>query len=249
VIDNASVASSLLDHGQPILLYDPSDGDGGSIIAAMTGRETEPLRREQILLSSAAVIAERGMAGMTMRAMAEHAGVSTGMLTHYFSNRADILLQTLEYVSVGTQRRQAAAIDNVPAGEERLRALLGATLPFTPESAQSWRVWIAAYGEAVHSPTIRNLIGGRHENYYAILERAVEGYDWETGSGRERPGVQFNAYLTGIVVRHITSSEGLLTREQMEADVMNYVASQARRSPRDAAVIGGAETVGAAFGR
>src|SRR5437763_523410 len=83
-----------------------------------------PIRREQICRAAAKVISEQGFAGTTMRMVAEAAGVSTGMLNHYFSNRMEMLEETLVFVSQRQQAREAAAIDGLDPGEARLRALV-----------------------------------------------------------------------------------------------------------------------------
>ena len=68
-----------------------------------------PIRREQICRAAAKVISEQGFAGTTMRMVAEEAGVSTGMLNHYFANRMEMLEETLVFVSKRQQAREAAA--------------------------------------------------------------------------------------------------------------------------------------------
>src|SRR5215211_7747345 len=130
--------------------------------------ELGDIRREQICRSAADVIAERGFPGSTMRLVAENAEVSTGMLNHYFSNRAEMLLETLVFVSRGMHARCKAAIVDVPPGEQRLRALLKSALPTDRQTNVAWRVWIAAYGEAVRSDELRTTIETRLEPWYEI---------------------------------------------------------------------------------
>jgi len=81
-----------------------------------------PIRREQICRAAAAVIAREGLPGTTMRMVAEEAGVSTGMLNHYFANRQDLLTQALVFVSERAQARMRGAVEGVQPG----RALVDA---------------------------------------------------------------------------------------------------------------------------
>src|SRR3954454_15418708 len=109
----------------------------------------EPIRREQICRAAATVIAREGFAGTTLRKVADEAGVSTGMLNHYFTNRQDLLTQTLVFVSERTQTLSREAMEGLPPGWDRLRALLDAALPGEVSWTEAWRVWVNAYGEAV----------------------------------------------------------------------------------------------------
>src|SRR5689334_23938430 len=97
-----------------------------------------PIRREQICRAAAAVVAREGFGGTTMRMVAEEAGVSTGMLNHYFANRLEMLTQALVYVSERSQRRYERAIEDVPPGVERLEALLDSVLAEDGEALETW---------------------------------------------------------------------------------------------------------------
>src|SRR5436190_7687530 len=97
-----------------------------------------PIRREQICRAAAKVIADQGFAGTTMRMVADEAGVSTGMLNHYFAKRMEMLEATLVFVSTRQQEREANAIEGIRPGERRLRALVRAVLPTNQESMEAW---------------------------------------------------------------------------------------------------------------
>ena len=82
-----------------------------------------------------------------MRMVAEEAGVSAGMLNHYFANRAELLTQALVHVSERGQQRYARAIEGVPPGESsNCEALLDSVLGADEEALETWRVWINAHG-------------------------------------------------------------------------------------------------------
>src|ERR1700730_9438053 len=140
-----------------------------------------PVRREQICRAAAAVIAREGFAGSTMRMVAAEAGVSTGMINHYFANRQDLLTQALVFVSERAQERMRRAIENVPPGRARLVALLDSALAADEQGTATWRVWINAYGEAVRLPGLRHTIEDRLHSWYELIDQALEGLAAERG--------------------------------------------------------------------
>ncbi len=184
--------------------------------------ELGDIRREQICRSAAAVIAERGFPGSTMRLVAEHAEVSTGMLNHYFSNRAEMLLETLVFVSKGMNARCAAAIEGVPAGEERIRALLKAALPTDNQTTVAWRVWIAAYGEAVRSDQLRTTIESRLEPWYETVDYALAGADGSVAGPDVPLSWQVDALLNGLAIQWLTAKADL-ELEQIEETIVAFV--------------------------
>jgi len=168
-----------------------------------------PIRREQICRAAAAVIAREGFAGSTMRMVAEEAGVSTGMLNHYFSNRQDLLTQALVFVSERAQARMRAATEEVPAGWERLKALLDSALFQTDESTETWLVWINAYGEAVRLPELRHTIESRLRSWYELIDHALEGLVPADDPGAIPWSWRFDAVLNGLAIQALTSEAAL----------------------------------------
>jgi AcrR family transcriptional regulator len=167
-----------------------------------------PVRREQICQAAATVISEHGFAGATMRLIAEEAGVSTGMLNHYFPNRMAMLEETLVFISRRMHARMAAVIDAAEPGEPRLRALIRETLPTNPEMMETWRVWVAAFGASVRYARLREVIGARDQLWDDLIARTLDGL--VPAKGELTPLVsEFDALLTGLVIKAIASQSNL----------------------------------------
>lgn len=168
-----------------------------------------PIRREQICRAAATVISREGFAGTTMRLVADEAGVSTGMLNHYFANREDLLTQALVYVSEQAQQRMRAAIEGVPAGFGRLTTLLDSALADDEHAQQTWRVWINAYGEAVRLPSLRHTIENRLHSWYELIDEALEDVAPATSNGSIPWSWRLDAVLNGLAIQALTSEAAL----------------------------------------
>jgi AcrR family transcriptional regulator len=144
-----------------------------------------------------------------MRMVAEEAGVSTGMLNHYFANRMEMLEETLLFVSQRQQARESAAIEGMEPGEKRLRALVRSVLPTDQDTTEAWRVWIAAHGASVRLAELRSVMASRNDLWFEILERGLEGV--VPGSRRERIPYawQLDALMNGLVIQAITTEAGI----------------------------------------
>lgn len=62
-------------------------------------------RRRELIESTWRVIARRGLAGATMRQIAEEAGYANGALKPYFPTKLDLLEATFKHVYDSTQER------------------------------------------------------------------------------------------------------------------------------------------------
>lgn len=193
-----------------------------------------PIRREQICRAAAAVIAREGFAGSTMRMVADEAGVSTGMLNHYFANRQDLLTQALVFVSERTQESYRRAIDGIPPGIERLTALLDFALAEDGEMTETWRVWINAYGEAVRLPELRRTIEARLQSWYVIIDLALEGIAPPAAPGAIPWSWRFDAVLNGLAIQALTSEaklDGRQIRDEVISTLFGDTLSSAAAQP------------------
>jgi TetR/AcrR family transcriptional repressor of bet genes len=186
-----------------------------------------PIRREQICRAAANVISSQGFAGTTMRMVAEDAGVSTGMLNHYFANRMEMLEETLLFVSQRQQAREAAAIEGIEPGEARLRALVRSVLPTDQDSTEAWRVWIAAHGASVRLSELRGVMASRNDLWFEILVRGLEGIVPNAGKGKIPYAWQLDALMTGLVIQAITT-EADISLKGIEQVVVTTALSHGR---------------------
>ena len=201
----------------------------------------EPIRREQICRAAARVISEQGFAGTTMRMVAEEAGVSTGMLNHYFANRMEMLEDTLLFVSTRQQAREAKSMEGIEPGERRLRALVASALPSDQETNEAWRVWIAAHGASVRLAQLRRLMASRNELWTEILEHGREGIVPTNGSEAVPYAWQLDALMNGLVTQAITTEAPMTLRDIEDVVVRSALAhgrdlraSSAAKRPRRA---------------
>ena len=176
------------------------------------------------------VISREGFAGSTMRMVAEEAGVSTGMLNHYFVNRQDLLTQALVYVSERAQARMRDAIEGIPPGIPRLSALLDSALAEEEEVAQTWRMWINAYSEAVRLPALRHTIEGRLHSWYELIDTALEGLHPPQAAGEIPPSWRFDAMLNGLAIQQLTS-EAALSAAKIRDEVIRATLGDAKVRP------------------
>lgn len=108
-------------------------------------------RRRDVSAAVWQVMATRGFAGLTLRAVAAELGATTGLLTHYFPTKRALVeyaLDLLEQRTLSRPRREAGQ------GLAALRDALLDILPLTPESVDSNRVWVSSWDAALSAPAL-----------------------------------------------------------------------------------------------
>ncbi|MEU8434112.1 TetR/AcrR family transcriptional regulator [Streptomyces sp. NPDC029216] len=108
-------------------------------------------RRRDVSEAVWRVLAAHGFGGLTLRAVATELGATTGMLTHYFPAKRDLVAYALDLL---TERTAARPRPSGGQGLAALRAALLGVLPLTPEATASNRIWVSSWDTALADPTV-----------------------------------------------------------------------------------------------
>ncbi len=105
-------------------------------------------RRRDVATVAADVVATHGRRALTVRNVADAAGYSTTVVSHYFDDLADLLHETYR-IAVARARFRVEAVLSADPGD--LRGLIEAVLPLDPEREADWRIWLSFWSEALSS--------------------------------------------------------------------------------------------------
>lgn len=108
-------------------------------------------RRQDVSAAVWQVMATRGFAGLTLRAVAAELGATTGLLTHYFPTKRALVAYALDLLEQRTLSRPRRGAGRGPA---TLRDALLDILPLTPEATDSNRVWVSSWDAALSDPAL-----------------------------------------------------------------------------------------------
>lgn len=106
-------------------------------------------RRKQLLDAACAVIARRGLSGITVSDIADEAGCSYGVIAFHFKTKERLLLAALNLLASNYEKIWHDAIAAAPPSPaERLRVLLEVDFDPRVAKASDLAVWIAFWDEA-----------------------------------------------------------------------------------------------------
>ncbi|HKB46119.1 MAG TPA: TetR/AcrR family transcriptional regulator [Ktedonobacterales bacterium] len=129
----------------------------------------EAARRAQVLRGARACIVAQGYERVTMRDIAETAGVSTGTVVHYFRDKESVLEAALLDKIQDTGIAFRAALAGAESAWERLERLVEASLPASDEVRDEWRLWLTFWGEATRNERLRAVSERQHRRWTRFL--------------------------------------------------------------------------------
>ncbi len=130
-------------------------------------RASEAERREDLILATLDCIAEFGIQGATVRQIATRAGVTGGLIRHYFAGKDQMLQAAYRKVMTGmTETAIAAAIEGETA-KARLRRFIVANVTPPVTDPRTLSLWAAFISHIQIDPSFAAI---HRENYFAFLE-------------------------------------------------------------------------------
>ena len=134
-------------------------------------------RRQDLVAACARVLAAKGAQGCTVRAICAEAGVSPGLLRHYFAGIGDVIAETYRHTGRQVQSALEQAVANAP-DEPKDRLLAYLTASFAPEIADGalLSTWLAFWSLTRTDPIIARLHHEIYSDYRQGLEALLDAY-------------------------------------------------------------------------
>jgi betaine-aldehyde dehydrogenase len=123
----------------------------------MAKPEREDGRKSQLIEATVATIAEVGYSATTLALIGQRAGVSTGLVAHYFEDKNGLIEATLRSLGRRLSRATASRLRDAATPRARVQAVIDSTLAPSEFDRQTSTVWLAFWGEALHSPALRRI--------------------------------------------------------------------------------------------
>ncbi|MER7891596.1 TetR/AcrR family transcriptional regulator [Micromonospora sp. NPDC094482] len=137
-------------------------------------------RRTLIADALMRVAARQGMEAVSLRHVANEAGVSPGMVQHYFRTKDEMMAFAMTVVRERNQARVTEAISRLgeqPAPRSLLRAMITAVLPLTEESRIDGRVALAFLAYTAVRPDAAAGIGADTQEMLGFMAGLLPGPD------------------------------------------------------------------------
>jgi betaine-aldehyde dehydrogenase len=123
----------------------------------LVGEPPEESRRSQLVEVTIDSLAEVGFMGTTLAQIAGRAGVSPGLVAHYFGDKDGLLDAAFRSLArrVGDQVR--ARLRNIATPRARIQAIIDANLAPEEFDRRTGTAWLAFWGQVLQVPSLRRV--------------------------------------------------------------------------------------------
>ena len=128
------------------------------------------IRRQQLIDATLVSVAQHGLQHTTINSISQLAGMSSGIISHYFSGKQGLIQATLRHLLEQLKQALLNRIQGqVLAPIERLMMIVEANFTELQRSRNVTHTWLSFWAQAVHDPQLARLQNINSRRLYSNL--------------------------------------------------------------------------------
>ena len=140
---------------------------------AHTERTLPDSRRQQLIETTLDVLADAGYVGTTLGRIGARAGVSAGLVAHYFGDKETLLDLAFRTLAGRVRNRAVERLAAARSPRERVQAVIDASLSSTEFEPQAAAAWLAIWGQVLHAPRLKRVQAAYQARMLSNLRHAL----------------------------------------------------------------------------
>ena len=201
------------------------------LLRTMSGPEDG--RRHAFIETTIDALAEFGYAGATLARIAGRAGVSPGLVAHYFGDKDGLLEATFRTLASRVRAESIRRLRGARTPRGRVQAVIDANLAPEEFDRRTGAVWLAFWGQVVHAPRLKRIQAAYQQRTLSTLRHALRQL-MPAGEAHRVAGM-VAALIDGVWLRAALSEWQEADSESARALVTAFVDSRlAEQAPEQA---------------
>lgn len=181
-------------------------------------REGQEVRREAMIAAALDLIAEGGIAAATVRAIADRADVTPGLIRHYFKTKEDLTRAAYQSVMDKMTLANALVLDTAPAAPEaRLATFVAASLRPPVVDPAAMGLWAGFIHQVQRDPLLRDVHRATYLGYRDMLQGLIAALPRQANETQLRAeAIACNGVIDGLWLEACALPEAFVKDELAE---------------------------------
>jgi AcrR family transcriptional regulator len=130
-------------------------------------------RREEVLRHARHVIMRDGLEGTSLRRIAREGSFTTGVLSHYFADKSELISACFEWTMRTWLDRVEREIRDAGSAEESLCRFVAIAVPHAEQRHAEWRLWLNFVVTAAWDAQLAELLVQTDRRWESLVTEAV----------------------------------------------------------------------------
>ena len=178
-------------------------------------REAKDKRRDALIAATLALVSEGGAGMATVRAIAERAGVTPGLIRHYFQSKENLIAQSYRQLMTGMTEGSAAVLAYAPKDPHaRLAAFVAASLRAPVVDSEAVVRWASFIQETRRNPAMLDIHRQTYLDFRDKLQSLIAALPGDRNADDLRQlAIACNAVIDGLWLEGCTLPEAFAKGE------------------------------------
>jgi betaine-aldehyde dehydrogenase len=192
--------------------------------------EPEEARRQQLIEVTIDSLADVGYVGSTLARIAQRAGVSPGLVAHYFDDKDGLLEATFRTLARGIGERMRERLRRARTPRGRVQAVIDTNLAPEEFDQRTGTAWLAFWGQVLHVKGLKRVQTVYQRRMLSNLRHALRRL--LPADEARRLAAMIAAMIDGVWLRAALSRWQEADSESARAMLTDFVDSRLQKSPR-----------------
>lgn len=196
----------------------------------------EQLRRQELAAAAYEILQEEGMNGVTLAKVAERAGMSKGIVVHYFGGKDALLEAVMRRANAMLRDEVIARMNRAQSPRARLDAIIAGNFSSDFFKPQICNAWLSLCAEVPRNQAFARIQRAIHARMRSNLLSALR--DLLPSARREAAVIGITAMIDGLWLRFGLNQDGLdlaAANRQMDAILEFYLGPKTKTARRKSA--------------
>lgn len=183
----------------------------------------EPLRRQQLIEATLGSVAEVGLHATTINRISKRAGLSSGIISHYFGGKQGLIEATVRFLLNSLKISLISKTHQACSAEERLMFIVEANFSIIQQQTSSTKTWLSFWAQSMHDEQLHRLQTVNARRLYSNLAFSLKKLMPENDA--RRAAKLAAGMIDGLWLRAVLSKASEQEFKQAEELAKHYVSS------------------------
>jgi len=130
----------------------------------------KPLRKQQLINATLESVAQYGLQNTTIITISRIAGLSSGIISHYFGGKQELVEATVKHLLEQLKLALLERVSQQPLSpNDRLKMIIEANFTQLQRSAPATKTWLSFWAQSMHQPGLARLQHINSKRLYSNL--------------------------------------------------------------------------------
>ena len=183
----------------------------------------EPIRRQQLIEATLESVAEVGLHATTINSISKRAGLSSGIISHYFGGKQGLIEATVRFLLNSLKTSLISKTQQPCSAEERLMFIVEANFSIIQQQTISTKTWLSFWAQSMHDEQLHRLQTVNAKRLYSNLAFSFKTLMPENDA--KRAAKLAAGMIDGLWLRAVLSKASVQEFKQAEQLAKHYVSS------------------------